>query len=728
MNLNGAKYWMVSRVYCCTLLIAFSACPIDNLSPPRTDTITATLRQGGNQTPDPQSTTELPELLDPPVGPLVVARQRTPREKVAINENVRRRTITTRKLGAAVSHLVNQTGAGDFTPIRHWTVPAQISPNNGSTKFIRWRIIMSSAPFTAVEYQALCRSDFYTFSHRAFCELNPDSCFYSNWHIELIASKLQSCLEGKIRRLIINLPPRSLKSHLVSISFPAFLLGLKPSSQIICVSYGQQLANKLSLDCLKLMGSECYRGLFPVQLSPRKQSAQEFQTLANGSRLATSVGGVLTGRGADYIVIDDPLKPDEAVSQTSRQSVNSWYDHTLCSRLNNKTTGCIVIVMQRLHEDDLVGHVLEQEDWELLRLPAIAEEDETHQIESIISTRTVRRRAGEALHPERESLEVLGNLRRTMGEYNFAAQYQQAPAPLGGGMIKAEWFRSHKPGEQPACFDCIVQSWDTANKSTELTDYSVCTTWAQKDKRIYLLDVLRKRMDYPDLKRAVRQHAELFHPTNILIEDKASGTQLIQELLRDGVYGVTPYEPTMDKIMRMHTVSNTIENGFVYLPTESDWRAAYMHELTTFPNGKYDDQVDSTSQALDWLKQGARVYGVLDYNRQEEMARKLKLPEGYEFTQCDEGEDILAVDKKTGHEIRLTDKDRVDARSNPSTAPSEACPKCGATVIVPFGRQKRCQQCAHQWPPMPGVQQALTRKDVLNEADLRAPRDTYWNW
>src|SRR5208337_2148027 len=157
----------------------------------------------------------------------------------------------------------------------------------------------------------------------------------------------------------------------------------------------------------------------------------------------------------------------------------------------------------------------------------------------------------------------------------------------------------------------------------------------QKSKKIYLLDVLRRRMDYPDLKRAVRQHAELFHPTNILIEDKASGTQLIQELIRDGVYGVTRYEPTMDKIMRMHSVSSTIENGFVYLPTESGWRAAYMHELTTFPNGKHDDQVDSTSQVLDWLKQGARVYGVLDYNRQEEMAKKLKLPEGYEFTQCD---------------------------------------------------------------------------------------------
>ncbi len=719
MNLNDAKYWVMSRVYFCTLLIAFSACPIDIVASLRTGTMTAVLHQGGNQRPDPQST---PELLEVSRLPLA--------EKTAINEKDRRRTVT--HLEAAVRQLLNQChgwrSRSDFVislPLRDFSSPKKYKI------LFKGVSTMSSMPFSPAQYQVMCRGDFYTFMHCAYHELNPDSPFSHNWHNELIASKLQACHDGKIRRLIINVPPRSLKSHQASICFPAYVLGHRPSAQIVCVSYGQDLANKLALDCRTLMGSELYRGLFPVQLSPRKQSVQEFLTTANGSRLATSVGGVLTGRGADIIIIDDPLKPDEAVSQTQRQAVNNWYDHTLYSRLNNKSTGCIIIIMQRLHEGDLVGHVMEQEPWELVRLPAIAEQDETHQIESIIGTRTVRRRAGEALHPDREPLEVLQNLRQTMGEYNFAGQYQQEPAPLGGGMIKAEWFRSYKLGEQPACFDCIVQSWDTANKSTELNDYSVCTTWGQKNRKIHLLDVLRRRMDYPDLKRAVRQHAELFHPTNILIEDKASGTQLIQELTRDGIYGVTRYEPTMDKTMRMHSVSSTIENGFVYLPTESDWRAAYMHELTTFPNGTYDDQVDSTSQALDWLKQGARVYGVLDYNRQEALAEKVGLPGGYEFTQCDEGEEILAKSTSTGHEIRRTDKGWVDPRSNASAAQPEACPNCGATVIVSFCNQKRCQQCTHQWPPGPGVPQVLTRRDALNETDLWAPRGTFgksWKW
>ena len=194
-------------------------------------------------------------------------------------------------------------------------------------------------------------------------------------------------------------------------------------------------------------------------------------------------------------------------------------------------------------------------------------------------------------------------LRETLGEYNFAGQYQQEPAPLGGGLVKLGWFKRYTPGEEPAEFEMIVQSWDTANKATELSDYSVCTTWGLKNKNLYLLDVVRWRYEYPDLKRAVHDWANAYKPRNILIEDKASGIQqLVQELQREGLHGVTRYEPKMDKIMRLHSVTSTIETGLVHLPTEAEWLDEYLHELTTFPNGKYDDQADSTSQALDWIK------------------------------------------------------------------------------------------------------------------------------
>ena len=301
-------------------------------------------------------------------------------------------------------------------------------------------------------------------------------------------------------------------------------------------------------------------------------------TTEKGVRLATSVGGVLTGRGGDFIVIDDPLKPEEALSETQRKSTNDWFDHTLCSRLNDKQNGCIIIVTQRLHEDDLVGHVLARSKWKLVRFPAIAEVDEAYVIKTSYGQRRFQRRAGEALHPQREPLEVLNQLREEHGEWNFAGQYQQAPAPLGGGLVKTEWFKTYTAADVPARFEIVLQSWDTANKPTELADYSVCTTWGIKDKKIYLLHVFRKRLGYPELKRAVREQAAAFGANTILIEDQASGTQLIQDLINDGLHAIKKYEPKMEKIMRMNTVTSTIENGFVHIPKRRPgWPSIYTN-------------------------------------------------------------------------------------------------------------------------------------------------------
>ncbi len=225
------------------------------------------------------------------------------------------------------------------------------------------------------------------------------------------------------------------------------------------------------------------------------------------------------------------------------------------------------------------------------------------------------RQGGEALHPEREPLSTLDEIRRTIGEYNFAAQYQQRPAPLGGGLVKAAWFRSYRDGDLPDPFERIVQSWDTANKASELNDFSVCTSWGVKGSHLYLLDVVRRRLDYPALKRAVREHCQRFAADVVLIEDKASGTPLIQELIAEGLHAVTRYRPQADKIMRLHAQTAVIENGFVHLPERAPWLAEYLHELTSFPQGRHDDQVDSTAQALDWLKQPARGSGIFEYYR-----------------------------------------------------------------------------------------------------------------
>jgi predicted phage terminase large subunit-like protein len=312
-----------------------------------------------------------------------------------------------------------------------------------------------------------------------------------------------------------------------------------------------------------------------------------------------------------------------------------------------------------------------------LKFPAIAEDDEHYVIQTPYGTRSFGRYAGEVLHPEREPLEILNRLREAQGEYHFSGQYQQSPSPLGGGLVKAAWFKMYTAAELPAKFEMIFQSWDTANKPTELSDYSACTTWAVKEKHLYLLNVFRKRIGYPDLKRAVHDQAQAFGPQTILIEDKASGTSLIQELVNEGIHEIKKYEPKMEKTMRVHSVTSTIENGFVHLPDKAAWLGEYLHELTSFPNGKYDDQADSTSQALDWFKTylSNGVYGVLEY------AKRLK------------------------------------ARSQATVvSPSRTCPKCGEIMNQPIPGGLRCQQCAEQWPP-PGTKPPmlrLNRKDVLD--------------
>jgi predicted phage terminase large subunit-like protein len=481
---------------------------------------------------------------------------------------------------------------------------------------------------TPAEYEVLLRQDFVSFAARCFQDLNPQAELAMNWHLEVIAAKLTEVREGKIRRLIINLPPRHLKSLMASIAFPAWCLGHDPSAQILCISYAQDLADKLARDCRSIMTSPWYRRIFGARLAPHRQAVQEFITTRQGYRLATSTGGVLTGRGADIILIDDPLKPEEALSDAQRQAANEWYDHTLYSRQNDKRRSAIVMIMQRLHEDDPVGHVLAQEAWEVVRFPAIAETAEVHEIETIWGPRCFRRRQGEALHLGREPLEILDCIRRTIGEYNFAGQYQQSPAPLGGGLVKAEWFKRYRENELPERFDRIVQSWDTANKATELSDFSVCTTWGVSGKNLFLLGVFRRRLEYPALKRAVLEQQSLFGATGVLIEDKASGTQLIQELITDGCHGVTRYQPTGDKTMRLHAQTALIENGFVHIPETAPWLVEYLHEMTVFPKGKHDDQADSTAQFLDWFKTPMPNRGIFEYYRQcaEELEQRRKPP------------------------------------------------------------------------------------------------------
>jgi predicted phage terminase large subunit-like protein len=445
--------------------------------------------------------------------------------------------------------------------------------------------------------EALLRADLRAFVHKVFTTLTLGQTYVRTWHVDAIAWQLERVRRGGVRRLIINMPPRSLKSIAASVAFPAFVLGHDPSRRIICVSYSGELAKKHSNDFRAVLESPWYRTAFPTaRIGPFKNTETEIELTARGFRLATSVGGTLTGRGGDIIVIDDPLKPDDALSETKRSAANQWFTNTLLSRLDDKRTGAIVVVMQRVHIDDLTGFLLSQSDeWEVLSLPAIACCDE---VIPISADRTYHRKVGEALSPGREPIQVLDAMKLQIGSDAFSAQYQQEPAPPGGAMVKRHWVKRYSELPPPSEQLFTMQSWDTASKGGPDNDWSVCTTWiVTRKKQWYLIDVLRQRVDYPALKANVLNHAKRFGARRVLVEDTGAGTSLVQEL-RHKVSGIIAVKPKGDKASRMAVASAKFEAGQVFLPERAPWLPDLEAELFVFPGSRHDDQCDSISQAL----------------------------------------------------------------------------------------------------------------------------------
>lgn len=471
------------------------------------------------------------------------------------------------------------------------------------------------------------RQDLLAFIHRSFLELNPAATFEYNWHLELIAQSLEDVAYGSCKRLIINVPPRHLKSHSASIAFPAWFLGHFPEKQVTCVSYAQDFSDTLARHSRRLMDSSFYQALFNTRISRKRDTVADFETTKGGFRYSTSVEGGFTGRGADVIMIDDPLKADDALSDARRKSVNEWYNNTLRSRLNRQEKGAIILVMQRLHVDDLVAHVQKTEDWKVLSFSAIAEADAAYEIRSPYRTFQHRRKEGDILQPSLTRDHVLKSIRRGMTEYNFAAQYQQNPQPPGGNIVLREWLTFYTPEEQPEKFDTVLQSWDTAVTDTDLANFSVCTTWGIKGRKAYLIDVFRKRLLFPALKNTIEIHAGLHEATVVLVEDKSSGSSLIQQLRADG-FSIVQAAPALEgnKIMRLNGQTPMIEGGFVLFPTKADWLETYLSEMLSFPSSSYNDQVDSTVYALAWLSENPRYTGALI--KRSSIHYYTKLPEG----------------------------------------------------------------------------------------------------
>ena len=307
---------------------------------------------------------------------------------------------------------------------------------------------MAFVPNEQAVLRAALRQDFGTFIPAAFLTVAPAKKYFPNWHIDAVAYRLTSVYRGKIRRLIINQPPRSLKSICSSVAFVAWWIGHNPGMRFACVSYSNEVAATFSRQFRLVVTSALYRTLFPnVHFS--KLTETECETTMGGGRFAVPIGGSFTGRGADVIIIDDPLNSEEAQSEKALRSVTDWYATTLLSRLDNKQKGVIILVAQRLHESDLAGTLLLEGDWDHLNLPAIAERDEKIPIGPGVFH---ERKIGDALHPEFEPLETLETQRKKMGSLRFSAQYQQRPVPAEGNLIKRAWIKNYDstPIRQPA--------------------------------------------------------------------------------------------------------------------------------------------------------------------------------------------------------------------------------------------------------------------------------------
>jgi hypothetical protein len=420
-----------------------------------------------------------------------------------------------------------------------------------------------------VVFQAVLAENLMAFTEFAFGVVRPGIPFKSNWHLEAITEKLSQVASGNERRLIITLPPRTLKSLCASVALPAWFLGHYPWERVVVVSYSDFLARTHANDFRRLINHPIYQATFPAMCLQR-DTDREITTTQRGKRIATSIDGTLTGLGGNLIVIDDPIKPGDAMSESARERVIEFYRSTLLSRGDDKPTTRIVVVMQRVHENDLVGYLLEQGGFEVLNLPAIAQRSETYDLGD---GRLYTRQKGELLHPEHEPADALIELKRNMGPIAFSAQYQQSPIPPGGRIIKRKWLTTYDNIQYQAG-DRIIMSWDIALSETESGDYSACVVLLRRGEVFYILEVVRGRFTFEALKRKVMEVKQRYGSATLLIEDSPISRGLIQSL-REQSTNVTIYKP------------------------DAEWLEEFTAELLGFP-GRHDDQVDALTQGLAW--------------------------------------------------------------------------------------------------------------------------------
>jgi predicted phage terminase large subunit-like protein len=434
--------------------------------------------------------------------------------------------------------------------------------------------------------QESAQKDFLSFCRYVWPEAIIDA------HHKKMAAAFNRIIEGSLKRLIINMPPRHTKSEFASYLLPAYAMGHKPDTKIIQATHTGELAVRFGRKVRNLMDTEGYKSLFSnVALRADSKAAGRWDTDHGGEYFAVGVGGAMTGRGANLLIIDDPHSEQDALSELAMENAWEWYSSGPRQRL--QPGGAIVVVMTRWNTKDLTARLIKAQTshnadrWEVIEFPAILP-------------------SGNALWPSYWKLEELEGVKASLSAQKWNAQWQQQPTNDDGAILKREWWQRW-PEEEPPLVSYIIQSYDTAYSKKETADYSVITTWGvfvrdqDSGPSIILLNVTRGRWDFPELKRIAKEEYVEWHPDNVLIEAKATGTTLQQELRRVGI-PVTMYSPGgrragQDKVSRANSIAPILESGMVWAPHTS-WADELIEECAAFPNGDNDDMVDSTTQAL----------------------------------------------------------------------------------------------------------------------------------
>lgn len=466
----------------------------------------------------------------------------------------------------------------------------------------------------------------YEFVKQAWDVVEPGVQFVPSWHIETICDHLQAISEGTIRRLLINIPPRHSKSTIVSVMWPCWEWLSHPDGKFLCASYSSVLSIRDNLKARRLVQSPWYlqRWGSLFDLAGDQNAKQRFENNKTGYRIATSVGGTATGEGGSRLVLDDPHGAQDAQSDALRESTLDWFDAVWSTRLNDPKRDAMVVVMQRLHEKDVSGHILEDiGGWEHICIPA---EWDGKIRRTVLGQYDPRRVKGELICEERFGPDEITNLKQLLGEYGTAGQLQQSPAPAGGGLLKTEHLQMWPSDEPTPIFEYILQSYDCAFTEKTTGDPTACTVWGvftwKKIRQVMLLDSWDEHLGYPQLRKRViadwtaeygGDKHQAFNkprrPDRILVEEKASGQSLLQDLRLAKVPAVGYNPGNADKVARAHQMAPTLELDIIWIPESSknrgqfvSWARPFIAQLSKFPVAEHDDYVDTATQAIIYLK------------------------------------------------------------------------------------------------------------------------------